>query len=75
MTIPIVPRLCLGMPLEDAHPRLKGENNLEEEPPNLHYQGLPIGDNLRKCHKSQVGEADRFNCCLILALRSRVNAS
>ena len=40
MTIPIVPRLCLGRPLEEAQPRLKGENNLEAEPPNLHYQSL-----------------------------------
>ncbi|AFZ06890.1 hypothetical protein Osc7112_2456 [Oscillatoria nigro-viridis PCC 7112] len=75
MTIPILPRLCLGRPLEEAQPLFKGEKDLEALPPNLHYQGLPIGDNLRKCHKSQVGEADRFNCCLILALRSRVNAS
>ena len=55
MTISIFPRLCLGRLLEEAHPLLKGENNLEALPPNLHYQGLPIGDKLRKCHKSQVG--------------------
>jgi hypothetical protein len=40
MTISIVPRLCLGKPLEGAQPRLKGENNFKAEPPNLHYQGL-----------------------------------
>ncbi|MEG5062829.1 hypothetical protein QUB33_04295 [Microcoleus sp. B3-A4] len=41
MTILLVPRLSLGMPLEEAQPRLKGENNLEAQPPNLNYQGLP----------------------------------
>ena len=41
MTIPIVPRQSLGRPLEEAQPRLKGENNLEAEPPNLHYPGIP----------------------------------
>ena len=40
MTISIVPRLCLGRSLEEAQPRLKGENNLKALPPNLHYQGL-----------------------------------
>lgn len=41
MTILLVPRLSLGRPLEEAQPRLKGEKDLEAEPPNLHYQGLP----------------------------------
>jgi hypothetical protein len=40
MTISIVSRLCLGTPVEEAQPRLKGENNLKALPPNLHYQGL-----------------------------------
>jgi hypothetical protein len=40
MTISIVPRLCLGRPLEGSQPRLKGENNLKALPPNLHYQAL-----------------------------------
>jgi len=40
MTIPILPRQSLGRALEEAQPRLKGEYNLEAEPPNLHDQGL-----------------------------------
>jgi len=40
MTISIVPRLCLGRPLEGVQPLLKGEKNLKAEPSNLHYQGL-----------------------------------
>jgi len=40
MTISIVPRQSLGMPVEEAQPRLKEENNLKALPPNLHYQGL-----------------------------------
>ncbi|MEG3987365.1 hypothetical protein QUA13_09410 [Microcoleus sp. S28C3] len=44
MTIPIVPRQSLGMPLEKVQHPLKGENNWEAEPPNLNYQDLPGND-------------------------------
>jgi hypothetical protein len=52
MTISIVPRQSLGKPLEEAEPRLKGENNLEAEPPNLHYQGL-AGNEKRSISNEQ----------------------
>jgi len=52
MTISIVPRLCLGRPLEEAQPRLKGENNLKAKPPNLHYQGL-AGNEKRSISNEQ----------------------
>jgi hypothetical protein len=52
MTISIVPRLCLGRPLEEAQPRLKGENNWKALPPNLHYQGL-AGNEKRSISNEQ----------------------
>jgi hypothetical protein len=52
MTISIVPRLCLGMPVEEAQPRLKGENNFKAEAPNLHYQGL-AGNEKRSISNEQ----------------------
>jgi len=52
MTIPIVPRQSLGRPLEEAQPRLKGENNLKALPPNLHYQGL-AGNEKRSISNEQ----------------------
>jgi hypothetical protein len=52
MTISIVPRLCLGRPLQGAQLRLKGENNLEALPPNLDYQGLP-GNEKRSISNEQ----------------------
>ena len=52
MTISIVPRLCLGRPLEGAQPRLKGENNLKALPPNLDYQGL-AGNEKRSMSNEQ----------------------
>ena len=52
MTISIVPRLCLGRPLEEAQPRLKGENNLKALPPNLDYQGF-AGNEKRSISNEQ----------------------
>jgi hypothetical protein len=52
MTISIVPRLCLGRPLEEAQPRLKGENNLKAKPANLHDQGL-AGNEKRSISNEQ----------------------
>ena len=52
MTISIVPRQSLGMPVEEAQPRLKGENNFKAEAPNLHYQGL-AGNEKRSISNEQ----------------------
>ncbi len=52
MTISIVPRQSLGIPLEGAQPRLKGENNLKAEPPNLDCQGL-AGNEKRSISNEQ----------------------
>ena len=52
MTISIVPRLCLGRPLEGAQPRLKGENNLKALPPNIDDQGL-AGNEKRSISNQQ----------------------
>jgi hypothetical protein len=54
MTISIVPRLCLGRLLEEALPRLKRDNNLKAEPPNLHYQGLAGNDKRSISNKQQL---------------------
>lgn len=55
MTISIVPRLCLGRPLEEAQPRLKAENNLKAEPPNLHdHQGLAGNDKRSISNEQQL---------------------
>ena len=48
----MVPRLCLGRPLEGAQPRLKGENHLKAEPPNIHYQSL-AGNEKRSISNEQ----------------------
>jgi hypothetical protein len=52
MAISIVPRLGLGRPLEGAQPRLKGENHLKAEPPNIHYQSL-AGNEKRSISNEQ----------------------
>ncbi|MBD0313490.1 MAG: hypothetical protein ICV86_11625 [Microcoleus sp. T3-bin5] len=52
MTISIVPRLGMGRHLEEEQPRLKGGNNLEALPPNLHYQGL-AGNEKRSISNEQ----------------------
>jgi hypothetical protein len=40
------------MPVEEAQPRLKGENNFKAEAPNLHYQGL-AGNEKRSISNEQ----------------------